>query len=143
MAAEDQATENQIKRLYAVLHSLGYDPKEWKKERNIASYAKLTRDECSDYITELEEEEAEAEFDKEVEKVPEAKVNAETKTKEEMSVAEHVALYADIWEAVLHNSTFAGLGDKEAGIAVAGIYREIMKDRRTVKIHDLTNGGDE
>ena len=58
MATEDFATENQIKRLYAVLHSLGYDPAKWKKGQNIASYAKLTRGQCSDLIDELEFEEA-------------------------------------------------------------------------------------
>ena len=59
MASEDFATEAQIKRLYAVLHSLGHDPKAWKKGQNIASYAKLTRAQCSDLIDELEQEEAE------------------------------------------------------------------------------------
>jgi hypothetical protein len=59
MASEDLATESQIKRLYAVLHSLGIEPKAWKKERNIASYAKLTRGECSNYIDELDKIEAE------------------------------------------------------------------------------------
>lgn len=38
MASEDEATEAQIKRLYAVLHSRGIDPKQFKKDRNIASY---------------------------------------------------------------------------------------------------------
>jgi hypothetical protein len=59
MATEDYATEAQIKRLYAVLHSLGYDPKQWKKDHDITSYSKLTRGECSDYIDELEFEEVE------------------------------------------------------------------------------------
>lgn len=54
MAAEDYATEAQIKRLYAVLHSLGRDPKEFKKSRNFSSYEKLTREQCSAFITELE-----------------------------------------------------------------------------------------
>jgi len=58
MAGNDVATESQIRKLYAVLHSLGIEPKEFKKERNIASYERLTRRECSDYITELEELEA-------------------------------------------------------------------------------------
>jgi hypothetical protein len=58
MAGNDLATESQIRKLYAVLHSLGIEPKEFKKERNIASYERLTRRECSEYITELEEQEA-------------------------------------------------------------------------------------
>ena len=59
MASEDYATEGQIKRLYAVLHSVGLDPKQWKKDQNIASYAKLTRAQCSGYIDEVEKLEAE------------------------------------------------------------------------------------
>ena len=55
MASEDGATKPQIKRLYAVLHSIGVDPKEWKKRQNIASFDKMTRDEISEYIDELEE----------------------------------------------------------------------------------------
>ena len=55
MAMEDFfATGNQIKRLCAVLHSLGHDPNEWRKSRNIASFDKLTRQQCSDLITDLE-----------------------------------------------------------------------------------------
>lgn len=59
MASEDFATEGQIKRLYAVLHSVGLDPKQWKKDQNIASYSKLTRAKCSTYIDEVEALEAE------------------------------------------------------------------------------------
>jgi len=59
MASEDGATKPQIKRLYAVLHSIGVDPKEWKKEKNIASFDKMSRDEISEYIDELEELEIE------------------------------------------------------------------------------------
>jgi len=55
MASEDGATKPQIKRLYAVLHSIGVDPKEWKKEHNIASFDKMTRDEISQHIDELED----------------------------------------------------------------------------------------
>lgn len=58
MAAEDFATEAQIKKLYAVLHSLNIDPKDFKKEQNFASYAKLTRGQCSAFIEELEQQEA-------------------------------------------------------------------------------------
>lgn len=53
------ATEPQIKRLYAVLFSLGNDPEVWKQEHNIASFGKLTRQQCSDYITDLEKIETE------------------------------------------------------------------------------------
>jgi hypothetical protein len=59
MASEDGATKPQIKRLYAVLHSIGVDPKEWKKSKNIASFDKMSREEISEYIDELEELEGE------------------------------------------------------------------------------------
>ena len=68
MASEDCATEKQVKRLYAVLHSLGWDPKEFKKERNFASYERLTRQQCSDLITELEDLEAGLSGDKDTDK---------------------------------------------------------------------------
>ena len=58
MASEDYATEGQIKRLYAVLHSIGIDPKQWKKDKNIASYSKLTRAQCSAFIDDAEAIEA-------------------------------------------------------------------------------------
>ena len=54
MAAEDFATEAQIKKLYAVLHSLNIGPKEFKKAHKFDSYAKLTRGQCSEYIGALE-----------------------------------------------------------------------------------------
>lgn len=56
---EELAFDAQIKRLYAVLHSLGIDPKDFKKNQNITSYAKLTRRQVSDWITELEQREKE------------------------------------------------------------------------------------
>ncbi len=54
---ETEAEERQIKRLYAVLHSLGIDPKAFKKEKGFSSYAKLSWDERSKYISELEAQE--------------------------------------------------------------------------------------
>ena len=56
---EELAFDAQIKRLYAVLYSLGIDPKDFKKNQNITSYAKLTRRQVSDWITELEQQEKE------------------------------------------------------------------------------------
>ena len=55
---EELATPQQIKKLYAVLHSLGISPKEFKKERGFTSYSKLGRYEISEMIDELEQEEA-------------------------------------------------------------------------------------
>ena len=70
MASEDKATEGQIKRLYAVLHSVGLDPTQWKKDQNIASYAKLTRAQCSAYIDEVEALEAEQKGEKNNSQLP-------------------------------------------------------------------------
>lgn len=53
-----KATPAQIKRLYAVLHSIDIDPKKFKKQQNISSFEALTRRQISDWITELEEQEA-------------------------------------------------------------------------------------
>lgn len=55
MAVEDLATERQIRKLYAVLHNHGIDPREFKTQRNIASYSKLTVSECSALIDEFTE----------------------------------------------------------------------------------------
>ena len=55
-----KATPAQIKRLYAVLHSVNVDPKQFKKEQKISSFEALTRRQISDWITELEEAEAKA-----------------------------------------------------------------------------------
>lgn len=58
MMSEEYASDAQIKRLYAVLHSLKLDPKEWKKEQGFGNYAKLLPHQCSEYIDDLEELEA-------------------------------------------------------------------------------------
>jgi len=58
--SEEFASDAQIKRLYAVLHSLKLDPKEWKKKQGFGNYAKLTPPQCSEYIDDLEELEAKA-----------------------------------------------------------------------------------
>jgi hypothetical protein len=67
----------------------------------------------------------EPEEEKEVEDVPEDLVR------------EYVKLYADIWEEVLRNKTFAGIEAREQGIAVAGVFREIIKTKRTERIAEL------
>jgi len=59
MATEDLATTAQIKRLYAVIYATHNDPKEWKKEKNVSSFERLSRAQVSEYIEELEEVEAE------------------------------------------------------------------------------------
>jgi hypothetical protein len=52
-------------------------------------------------------------------------------------VKQYVQLYADIWEEVLRNKTFAGIESREQGIAVAGVFREIIKTKRTERIAEL------
>ena len=59
MAAEDLATKAQIKRLYAVIYATNNDPKEWKREKNVSSFERLSRAQVSEYIEELEEVENE------------------------------------------------------------------------------------
>lgn len=60
MSNDDKASDAQIKRLYAVLYSLGIDPNDFRKDKNIASFAKLTRKQVSAWITELEQQEKKA-----------------------------------------------------------------------------------
>jgi len=52
-------TEAQIRKIYAVLHSLGLDPREFKKQRGFTNYAQLTKRQASDLIEELERAEVE------------------------------------------------------------------------------------
>jgi len=51
------ASQQQIRKLYAVLHSLGISPKEFKQEKGFSSYSKLGRFEISEMIEELEQKE--------------------------------------------------------------------------------------
>jgi len=52
------ASQQQIRKLYAVLHSLGISPKEFKQEKGFSSFSKLGRFEISEMIEELEQQEA-------------------------------------------------------------------------------------
>jgi len=56
-AEEEFASTAQIRKLYAVLHSLGISPKEFKQEKGFSSYSKLGRFEISEMIEELEDRE--------------------------------------------------------------------------------------
>jgi hypothetical protein len=58
-------------------------------------------------------------------------------------VKEYVGLYAQIWRDVMHNRIFEELDARNQSIAVAGIFREIVKDRRTERIGELRNGNGE
>ena len=51
------ASQQQIRKLYAVLHSLGISPKEFKQQKGFSSYSKLGRFEISEMIEELEQKE--------------------------------------------------------------------------------------
>jgi len=54
---EEFASTAQIRKLYAVLHSLGISPKEFKQQKGFSSYSKLGRFEISEMIEELEDRE--------------------------------------------------------------------------------------
>ncbi len=54
---EEFASQQQIRKLYAVLHSLGISPKEFKKQKGFSSYSKLGRFEISELIEDLEQQE--------------------------------------------------------------------------------------
>lgn len=60
MTENEPATQNQVNRLYAVLHSLGINPKQFKKDNNLNNLQDLTRRQISDWIDTLEAEEAAA-----------------------------------------------------------------------------------
>ena len=55
--SENLATEAQIKKIYALLHRLGIDPRDFREERGFTSYAKLTKRQASEMIDELEQQE--------------------------------------------------------------------------------------
>ena len=55
--SENLATEAQIRKIYALLHRLGIDPRDFKEERGFTNYAKLTRRQASEMIDELERRE--------------------------------------------------------------------------------------
>lgn len=59
MNDNEQATEKQIKKIYAVLHSLNIKSKDFKDSQKIESIEKLTRRQASDWIEELERQEQE------------------------------------------------------------------------------------
>ena len=169
MASEDFATEGQIKRLYAVLHSVGLDPTQWKKDQNIASYAKLTRAQCSGYIDEVEALEAEQKADKnnsqlprkpdekeqfgaraqaEAQRIseeqgratiPEAAVKSTPATDSE-KVDYYVNLIGEITEKVKAEERIL---EKEQGYAINMVFNAITRDTRTALIAELKNGGDQ
>ena len=60
MTDNEPATQKQINRLYAVLHSLNINPKEFKKDQHISNLEDLTRRQISDWIDSLEADEAAA-----------------------------------------------------------------------------------
>jgi len=60
MNDSEPATQKQINKLCAVLHSLNIDPKEFKKKQHIGDFANLTRRQASDWIETFEADEAAA-----------------------------------------------------------------------------------
>jgi len=141
MASEDAATEAQIKHLYAVLHSLGIDPKQWKKEQNIASFARLSRGQCSTYIEDLEQLEKEKKAEAEAQE-PKAQAEEEPEKQtqaEQNRIKEYVTLLAEITEAV---DAEERISEQERGYAINMVFNAITRDRRSELIAELRNGGD-
>ena len=60
MNDDESATQKQINKLYAVLHSLKINPKEFKKDQVISDFQDLTRRQASNWIKTLEADEAAA-----------------------------------------------------------------------------------
>jgi len=161
MASEDFATEGQIKRLYAVLHSVGLDPKDWKKDQNIASYSKLTRAQCSAFIDEVEALEAEQKGEKNNSQLPRkpdekeqfgARAEAEARRISEEqgraatpppaaakpTTAELITKYLEILSQVTEAvSAEDRIPDREKGYAVKFIYYSVKHALENGK-----NGGD-
>ncbi len=128
MAAEDLATKAQIKRLYAVIYATHSDPKEWKKERNISSFEKLTRVQVSTYIEELEE------LENELKGRNHRELNEGTQRQVTATVIDD--------DVVLEPTADLAVTDREREIAdLASIMRECARAARTIVEDELSNGG--
>jgi hypothetical protein len=164
MSEEEFATEKQLKMYAALLHRLAEtnkrDYKEMREEVKdmfgFSNAAKLKKSEMSGIITKLMEwigggegaKVIDGDCDKEEDltvsdEYEDLEVNSEYTEEEEKKeenediVKQYVDLYARIWEEVLKNKTFAQIGEREQGIAVAGVFREVIKTRRTEGIAEL------
>jgi len=82
MTEENLATDKQIKKLYALVYNTGTTPKMFREERGFENYAKLSREECSAFIEELEKKEHSTEPSQPQKTVEEAAANANTAAKD-------------------------------------------------------------
>ena len=80
------ASQQQIRKLYAVLHSLGISPKEFKQQKGFSSYSKLGRFEISEMIEELEQKE-EAVENSVLEELQESQPQAQSQSQEQQEGA--------------------------------------------------------
>lgn len=123
----DEATQAQLKYISALLHQKAEQHNrsyqevrdELKQQHGFTNYAKLTKREISTLINQLQANDGQT-----------ADSNSNT-------VATYVDLYAQIWMTIQDNRVFTGLQPKERSIAAAGIFRELIKDRRTDHIAEL------
>ncbi|HDS44907.1 MAG TPA: hypothetical protein ENN68_02225 [Methanomicrobia archaeon] len=130
MAAEDLATKAQIKRLYAVIYATHNDPKDWKKEKNVSSFERLSRAQVSEYIEELEELENELK----------GRNHRELSEGTQRQVTTTL-IDADA-EPAAEPKTDLVVADREREIAdLASIMRECARAARTIVEDELANGG--
>jgi len=127
------ATPAQVQYISALMHRKAEEENrdyteirdEIKERHGFTNYAKLSRREISELISELEENDGGDGID----------MNGHNHNNGK--VGEYVELYADIWREITGNETFINLSPKEQSIAAAGIFREIVKDQRTERIAEL------
>ena len=130
------ATPAQVQYISALMHRKAEEENrdyreirdEIKERHGFTNYAKLSRGEISELISELEENDGGDGID----------MNGHNHSNNNNGkVGEYVELYADIWREITGNETFINLSPKEQSIAAAGIFREIVKDQRTERIAEL------
>ncbi len=114
--SENLATEAQIRKIYALLHRLGIDPRDFKEERGFTNYAKLTRRQASEMIDELERREM---------------VQIEEKLKAD---ARQTAEHAEITETATSQRTTAATAAEGEGVEVgAGVEVEAEVEEKKAK----------
>ena len=137
MATEDLATTAQIKRLYAVIYATHNDPKEWKKEKNVSSFERLSRAQVSEYIEELEEVESELKGrnNRELSEGTQRQVTGlATVTDDDVTF--------DELERELTKDADKVVTDRARAIEdVADIMRQCARAARTIVEDELANGG--
>ncbi len=136
----DLATPAQVQYISALMHRKAEEENrnyteirdEIKERHGFTNYAKLSREEISELISELEENDGYG-----GDGIETNDHNHNNDSNHNGKVGEYVELYAGIWKEITGNETFINLSPKEQSIAAAGIFREIVKDQRTERIAEL------